>query len=136
MARVQLLAVISMDGHLLEHSGDAYDMLHNEDHGMKEMFADADYVLTDVYPVSMLIENDSRAKYLFQATSENVIYANGLLRLQLVHEIILYIVPYIAGTGKRLFSTNLPMSCWKPVSKKEYKNGTICIVFHKIISRK
>ena len=129
MANVLLLAVLSLDGCLFDSKDDVISVLHHESY--ERTLANADYILTDSYPISLLIENDSRSRFLLEATSENIIYTNVLLRLQLVDEIILYTVPFIAGRGKRLFASNIPTSYWIPSRKDIYKDGIICVNYRR-----
>ena len=91
---------------------------------VKELFDAADYELTPAYPTSRLTENKSNSIFLIEANHDTADYINGLLRLQLIDEIILYTVPFIAGTGRHLFKANLPSSHWDLVEKKE-SNGSI-----------
>lgn len=131
MAKVQVFAVLSLDGCLSEKTGDACWVLRPESHGIDKLFDAADYELTSAYPTSRLVENKSDALFLIEATHETADYVNGLLRLQLIDEIILYTVPFIAGTGRYLFKTNLPISHWNLVEKKEYNGGILRTVYHK-----
>ena len=110
MAKVQVLAVLSLDGCLSEKTGDASWVLHPESYGIDKLFDAADYELTPLYPTSRLVENKSKSIFLIEATQETADYINGLLRLRLIDEIILYTVPFIAGTGRHLFKANLPSS--------------------------
>ena len=91
----------------------------------------ADYELTPVYPTSRLVENKSKSIFLIEATQETADYINGLLRLQLIDEIILYTVPFIAGTGRHLFKANLPSSHWNLVEKKEYNGSILRAIYRK-----
>ena len=131
MAKVQVFAVLSLDGCLSEKTGDACWALRPESHGIDKLFDAADYELTPAYPTSRLVENKSDALFLIEATHETSDYVNGLLRLQLIDEIILYTVPFIAGTGRYLFKTNLPISHWSLVEKKEDNGGILCTIYHK-----
>ena len=131
MAKVQVFAVLSLDGCLSEKTGDACWALRPESYGIDRLFDAADYELTPAYPTSRLVENKSDALFLIEATHETSDYVNGLLRLQLIDEIILYTVPFIAGTGRYLFKTNLPISHWSLVEKKEYNGGILCTIYHK-----
>ena len=132
MAKVQVLAVLSLDGCLSEKSGDACWALRPESYGIDKLFDAADYELTPVYPTSRLVENKSKSIFLIEATHETADYINGLMRLQLIDEIILYIVPFIAGTGRHLFKSNLPTSHWSLVEKNEYNDGILRTVYRKI----
>ena len=132
MAKVQVVAVLSLDGCLSEKSGDACWALRPESYGIDKLFDAADYELTPVYPTSRLVENKSKSLFLIEATHETADYINGLLRLQVIDEIILYTVPFIAGTGRHLFKSNLPTSHWSLVEKKEYNDGILRTVYRKI----
>lgn len=131
MAKVQVLAVLSLDGCLSEKTGDASWVLRPEGYGIDKLFDAADYELTPVYPTSRLVENKSKSIFLIEATHETADYINGLLRLQLIDEIILYTVPFIAGTGRHLFKANLPSSHWNLVEKKEYNGSILRAIYRK-----
>ena len=131
MAKVQVLAVLSLDGCLSEKMNDTCGKPHPENYDIGKLFDAADYELTPIYPTSRLAENKSDFLFLIEATYETADYINGILRLQLVDEIILYTVPFIAGTGRHLFKSNLPTSHWSLVEKKEYNGGVLRIVYRK-----
>ncbi len=131
MAKVQVVAVLSLDGCLSERTGAACWALRPESYDIDKLFDVADYELTPVYPTSRLVENKSKSIFLIEATHETADYINGLLRLQLIDEIILYTVPFIAGTGRHLFKANLPTTHWSLVEKKEYNGGILRTVYRK-----
>ena len=131
MAKVQVLAVLSLDGCLSEKTGDASWALRPESYGIDKLFDAADYELTSLYPTSRLTEDKSDSLFLIEATQDTATYINGLLRLQLVDEIILYTVPFVAGTGLYLFKSNLPTSHWELADKKEYNGGILCTIYRK-----
>ena len=131
MAKVQVFAVLSLDGCLSEKTGDACWALRPESYGIDRLFDAADYELTPAYPTSRLTENKSNSIFLIEATQETATYINGLLRLQLVDEIIIYTVPFIAGTGQYLFKSNLPTSHWQLADKKEYNGDILCTIYRK-----
>lgn len=64
-----------------------------ESYDIGKLFDVADYELTPVYPTSRLAENKSESLFLIEATHDTTDYINGLMRLQLIDEIILYTVP-------------------------------------------
>ena len=131
MARVQVLAVLSLDGCLSDKSGDASWALRPESYGIDKVFDSADYELTPAYPLSRIAEDKGRYTFLIEASNQNADYIGGLLRLQLVDEIILYVIPFIAGTGRHLFGANLPTSHWDLTEKKEYNGGVLRMVYQK-----
>ena len=120
-----------MDGCLSEKTDDASWALRPESYGIDKLFDAADYELTSLYPTSRLVEDKSDSLFLIEATQDTVTYINGLLRLQLVDEIIIYTVPFIVGTGQYLFKSNLPISNWQLAEKKEYKGGILCTIYRK-----
>ena len=131
MAKVQVLAVLSLDGCLSEKTGDSSWVLRPEGYGIDKLFDAADYELTPLYPTSRLAENNSESLFLIEATHNTTDYINGLMRLQLIDEVILYMVPFIAGTGRHLFKANLPASHWSLIEKKEYNGGILRTVYRK-----
>ena len=131
MAKVQVFAVLSLDGCLSEKTGDACWALRPESYGIDRLFDAADYELTPAYPTSRLTENKSNSIFLIEANHETADYINGLLRLQLIDEIVLYTVPFIAGTGQHLFKSNLPTTHWDLVEKKEYNGRILRTVYRK-----
>ena len=131
MAKVQVLAVLSLDGCLSEKMNDTCWKPHPENYDIGKLFDAADYELTPIYPTSRLAENKSDFLFLIEATYETADYINGILRLQLVDEIILYTVPFIAGTGRHLFKANLPSSHWDLVEKKEYNGSILRTIYRK-----
>ena len=107
MGKVQILAVLTMDGCL---SSELYDKAHQDlclDRcGLDEIREKALYHVTPDYSISMLHEwrkDGTNIRYLAEATPDTSDYINGLLRMHAVDEIILYTVPFIAGTGRQFF---------------------------------
>ena len=127
MAKIQLLAVISIDGCPMKlHPRKR--LLQTEDYGMDEIRANALYKLTSDYSVSVLQEwreEGGSICHLLEVTAGNTEYANGLLRMNVIDEIILYTSPFIAGTGKRFFQSALPQGQWTLTSQKVYRNGVV-----------
>ena len=129
MGKVQILAVLTMDGCL---SSELYDKAHQDlclDRcGLDEIRKKAFYRVTPDYSISMLHEwrkDCTNIRYLAEATLDTADYINGLLRMHAVDEIILYTIPFIAGTGKRFFQSALPQAQWTLTSQKAYRNGVV-----------
>lgn len=108
MAKIQLLAVISIDGCPMKlHPRKR--LLQTEDYGMDEIRANALYKLTSDYSVSVLQEwreEGGSICHLLEVTAGNTEYANGLLRMNVIDEIILYVVPTIDGNGAAFFQVS------------------------------
>ena len=66
-----------------------------------------------------------RVIYLAEATPRTADFINGMLRMRVVDEIILYTLPQIAGTGKHFFQSALPQDEWKLVEHKLYDGGVV-----------
>ena len=93
MGKVQILAVLTMDGCL---SSELYDKAHQDlclDRcGLDEIRKNALYRVTPDYSISMLHEwrkDCTNIRYLAEATPDTADYINGLLRMHAVDEIIL-----------------------------------------------
>ena len=129
MGKVQVLAVLSMDGCLAsELHGKSYKELCLDCCGINEIKENALYHITPDYSISMLDEwrkSTTDICYLAEVTPEKADYINGLLRMRVVDEIILYTIPFIAGTGKRFFQSALPQGQWTLTSQKVYRNGVV-----------
>ena len=127
MGKVQILAVLTMDGCLSsELYGKVYKELSLDRCGLDEIRKKALYHVTPDYSISMLHEwrkDGTDTRYLAEATSDTAGYINGLLRMQAVDEIILYTVPFIAGTGRHFFQSAHYEKHWTLASLKSYPNG-------------
>ena len=116
MGKVQILAVLTIDGCL---SSELYGKVHKElslDRcGIDEIRKNALYRVTPDYSISMLHEwrkDGTNTRYLAEATPDTADYINGLIRMHAVDEIILYTIPFIAGTGRHFFKSALPEQHW------------------------
>ena len=56
--------------------------------------------------------------------------------MQVVDEIILYTVPFIAETGKYFFRSALPLVKWTLVSQKKFPNGVTCHIYNRMTSER
>ena len=133
MGKVQILAVLTMDGCL---SSELYDKAHQDlclDRcGLDEIRKKAFYRVTPDYSISMLHEwrkDCTNIRYLAEATPDTADYINGLLRMHAVDEIILYTVPFISGSGRHFFKSALPEQHWTLSSLKSYPNGVCRIIY-------
>ena len=126
MGKVQILAVLTMDGCL---SSELYDKTHQDlclDRcGLDEIRKKALYRVTPDYSIQCCTNGERRhnIRYLAEATPDTADYINGLLRMHAVDEIILYNVPFILGSGRHFFKSALPKQHWTLSSVKSYPNG-------------
>lgn len=134
MAKVQLLAVLSIDGCQTKLYPRKRLLRAPEDYGMGDIRDNALYKLTPDYPVSALQEwrkKSGNICYLLEVTEKNTEYANGLLRMNVIDEIILYIVAHIIGTGKHMFKSALPEMEWLLVETKRYNDGVVRLIYRR-----
>ena len=122
MAKVQILAVLTMDGCLseLESSGTS------DTYGIEAIREKTYFKVTPEYSISMLAKwrgQEDGIIYLAEATPRTADFINGMLRMRLIDEIILYTVPFIAGTGQHLFKATLPTSYWNFTEQCTYNGG-------------
>lgn len=133
MGKVQILAVLTIDGcQSSELYCKAYKELNLDNCGINEIKNNALYHITPDYSISMLDEwrkSKTNISYLAEASPANADYINGLLRMQVVDEIIIYTVPFIAGTGRYFFRKALHQKQWILTSQKKYPNGIVCHIY-------
>ena len=127
MGKVQILAVLTMDGcHASELCGKSGKDICLDRCGINEIREKALYHITPDYSISMLDEwrkDCTEICYLAETTPDNADYINGLLRMRVVDEFILYTVPFISETGRHFFKSALPETRWTLTSQKSYPNG-------------
>ena len=140
MGKVQILAVLTMDGcHSSELYGKAYEDLRLDRCDIDKIRENALYHVTPDYSISMLDEwrkDNTNICYLAEATPDNSDYINGLLRMRVVDEIILYTVPFISGTGRHFFKSALPEARWTLSSQKSYSNGVYRSIYTRMETMK
>ena len=140
MGKVQILAVLTMDGcHSSELYGKAYEDLRLDRCNIDKIRENALYHITPDYSISMLDEwrkDNTNICYLAEATPDNSDYINGLLRMRVVDEIILYTVPFISGTGRHFFKSALPEARWTLSSQKSYSNGVYRSIYTRMETMK
>lgn len=135
MAEIQVLAVLSLDGCISSKQGatTGFFWLSPATYGIDNLRKRATFRLSPQELPSLLQQpigyDDSL--YLIEATEETSACILELLREAVVDELIIYTVPYIAGSGKRLFAARFPFSHWELVSQTTYTDGTLCAVYRK-----
>lgn len=133
MAKVRLLAVLTMDGCPAETTGLSGRWLGSDQYGIGALKEAATCVLTEDTSLTLLssrMENTGDSlNYLIEATEKTAGIINGMIRMRLVDEIILYMVPVIAGNGSRLFQSSLPESEWTCTGSRQWKDGMVRIAY-------
>ena len=131
MAKIQIVAVLTMDGCLSELQPKRRKS-ESEDYGIGVLREKSCFRVTPEYSISMLAERRNRKDdivYLAEANSDTANFINGMLRMRVVDEIVLYTLPQIAGTGNHLFQSALPKEEWKVVEHRLYDDGVVFTVY-------
>lgn len=134
MAKIQLLAVLSMDGCLSDMETEGRWWLRPESYRMDEV---RDKVTLEISPdesLTALITEHGKPDdtvRLIEAARETADFVNAMLRVRVIDEIILYTVPFIAGTGIRLFQGNLPISYWRQEDLISFQDGTTRSIYRR-----
>ena len=140
MGKVQILAVLTMDGcHSSELYGKAYNDLRLDRCGIDKIRENALYHITPDYSISMLDEwrkDNTNICYLAEATPDNSDYINGLLRMRVVDEIILYIMPSYPGQDGISSSRHCPKHAGHSPHKKSYSNGVCRSIYTRMETMK
>lgn len=132
MAKVQILAVLTMDGCLSELESKKHGSGTSDTYGIEAIREKTYFKITPEYSISMLAkwrEQKDKAIYLAEATPRTADFINGMLRMRVVDEIILYTLPQIAGTGRHFFQSALPQDEWKVLEHKLYDGGVVFTVY-------
>ena len=69
--------------------------------------------------------------YLIEADNQTAATTDGMFRMGLIDEIVLYTIPVILGRGKRLYQSPLPEISWKCTSTRICTDGTVQAVFRR-----
>ena len=132
MARFQLLIVQSIEGYMVEDYTERYPSLSEE---TAEWLNNATFPMDENASLSMLIDVKKRkgndSTYFIEATPITASIINGMLRMYLINEIIVYTVPVMLYTGRRLFQSELAKTDWKCIGTKLLKDGSVRTVFRK-----
>ena len=134
MGKVQILAILSMDGCLSGLNPKKRLFRSPEDYGMEEIRGKALYKLTSDYTISILQdwrEKEDDTCYLLEADAKTVEYANGLIRMNAVDEIIIYITPCIIGTGDHFFKSGLFPTEWTLAENRKYGDDVMRLTYRR-----
>ena len=132
MAKVQVLAVLTMDGCLSELESKKHSSGTSDTYGIEAIREKTYFKITPEYSISMLAKwrgQEDGVIYLAEATPRTADFINGMLRMRVVDEIILYTLPQIGGTGRHFFQSALPQEEWEVVEHKLFDGGVICTVY-------
>lgn len=132
MAKVQMLTLQSIDGYMIDNRPELSAVLSDE---IATLRTAATHLLNKDVSLTMLsewAENEAEIiTYLIEADSQTAAIIDGMFRMGLIDEIILYTIPAILGCGKRLYQTPLPEISWRCTATHICAGGTVQVVFHR-----
>ncbi len=132
MAKVQILVLQSIDGYMIDNRPELSAVLSDE---IATLRTAATHLLNKDVSLTMLsewAENEAEnITYLIEADSQTAAIIDGMFRMGLIDEIILYTIPAILGCGKRLYQTPLPEISWRCTATHICTGGTVQAVFRR-----
>lgn len=134
MPKVQMLALQSIDGYMIDNRPELSAVLSDEIATLKTA---ATHLLNKDVSLTMLsewVENEAEnITYLIEADCQTAAIIDGMFRMGLIDEIVLYTIPAILGGGKRLYQSPLPEIFWKCTATHICPDGTVHTVFRRNI---
>ena len=119
MAKLQLLAITTLDGYLFDRTVSSPLWDNPNKYGLTKIRERATQTLgPDVY--------------FIEAAPDTISVISSMFRYWLVDEIILFVAPYIQGDGIRLFTEIPGPSSWEMTGNKCFRSG-ICRLAYKRI---
>ena len=121
-----------MDGCLADSSGKAQEWLSQTDLPDRFRITEIKEIacpLSEDTSLTMLVLDETSSTYFIEANAATASIINGMARMHLLDEIILYMVPVIAGNGSRLFQSSLPESEWTCTGSRQWKDGMVRIAY-------
>lgn len=134
MAKLQLLAFITLDGYLFDRTvssplwdnSDKYGLTKIRDHATRTLGPDVSFISLTQW------KKETKGIYLIEAAPDTISVIGSMFRYWLVDEIILFVVPYMQGNGIRLFTEIPGPSSWEMTGNKCFRSG-ICRLAYKRI---
>lgn len=133
MAKVQMLALQSIDGYMIDNYNELPVLFSEEVTRLRDA---ATHLLNENVSLSMLIDwvnNETGCiTYLIEASRQTRSIINGMLRMRLIDEIVLYTIPVMLGTGVCLYQQELPKTNWKVVKTVSHNDEMSLTIFRKV----
>ena len=132
MAKVQMLALQSIDGYMIDNRPELSAILSDE---IAMLRTAATHLLNKDISLTMLsdwAENEAEnIIYLIEADSQTVAIIDGMFRMGMIASISTNPIPAILGGGKRLYQTPLPEISWRCTATHICTDGTVQAVFRR-----
>lgn len=98
---------------------------------ISEIIKDADYELTQDYPISYLLDDSSNEKFVIEATKNSLSYINAILKMGLVSVITIFVLPVLKGDTdfRKMQYSGFQSTKWRLVSNTICHNGVVCLEY-------
>lgn len=134
MAKLQLLAFITLDGYLSDKSVSSPIWKNPNKYGITKIRDRATQTLGPEISFVSLVQwkKEYDETYLIEAAPDTVSVIGSLFRYWLVDEIILFVVPCIQGDGIRLFTEIPGPSSWEMTGNKCFRTGICRLAYRRL----
>ena len=134
MAKIQIITAVTMDGFLPKADENLMQWVMNDAKGFPYWHEHSIYRLMPHYPLlDLLAERDSDKNrsdiYIAEISdTQSIEFMRGLSRYNLIDEMVVYILPIIAGKGTPVFDDLTPSS-WSVHKTTSFSNGITRIIY-------
>ena len=134
MAKIQIITAMTLDGFLPKADENLMQWVMNDDKGFPYWHERSIYRLTSHYPLLDLLaekhsdKNQSDTYIAEISDKDSIELLRGLSRYNLIDEMVIYILPTIAGKGTPMFNDLTP-SRWSVHKTTLFSNGITRIIY-------
>ena len=134
MAKIQIITAVTMDGFLPTADENLMQWVMNDAKGFPYWHEHSIYRLMPHYPLLDLLaekhsDNNQSDTYIAEISDKDSIeLLRGLSRYNLIDEMVVYILPIIAGKGTPVFDDLTPSS-WSVHKTTSFSNGITRIIY-------
>ena len=134
MAKIQIITAVTMDGFLPKADENLMQWVMNDAKGFPCWHEQSVYRLMPHYPLLDLLaekhsDNNKSDTYIAEISDKDSIeLLRGLSRYNLIDEMVIYILPIIAGKGTPVFDDFTP-SRWNIHKTTSFSNGITRIIY-------
>ena len=134
MAKIQIITAVTMDGFLPKADKNLMQWVMNDAKGFPYWHEHSIYRLMPHYPLLDLLAESHSDKnksdiYIAEISdTQSIELLRGLSRYNLIDEMVVYILPIIAGKGTPVFDDLTPSS-WSVHKTTSFSNGITRIIY-------
>ena len=134
MAKIQIITAVTMDGFLPTADENLMQWVMNDAKGFPYWHEHSIYRLMPHYPLLDLLaekhsDNNKSDTYIAEISDKDGIeFLRGLSRYNLIDEMVVYVLPIIAGKGTPVFD-DLSPSRWNMYKTTSFSNGITRIIY-------